>query len=252
MTEIMVRSLKQQRGKSIELSDAEVELLARNAKRLETLTRNILDVTRLEGKRVLLKREKFDLNEAVRDSIEMSSGHVAGRISSGDGGSPEVVFLPSDEPLIVSADRTRVNEVVSNLLSNALRHAGQSGGGASVVITTWKGQDSTAFVRVKDSGPGIDEDAKGKLFSKFFTKSESGVGLGLYISKLIVEAHGGSIWGENNGGGERGASFVFTIPLAAAEQREQQEETQQVSYTPAERQQPPTGLDDRRVGSTRQ
>ena len=69
------------------------------------------------------------------------------------------------------------------------------------------------IISIKDRGTGIDPDIQDKLFSKFVTKSETGSGLGLYISKGIVEAHGGEIWAENNGDGQ-GATFAFSLPIS--------------------------------------
>jgi signal transduction histidine kinase len=73
-------------------------------------------------------------------------------------------------------------------------------------------QQRKLIVSVKDSGDGIDPDILPKLFSKFVTKSYHGTGLGLYICRGIIEAHGGKIWGENNIGG-KGATFTFSLPL---------------------------------------
>jgi two-component system sensor histidine kinase VicK len=73
-----------------------------------------------------------------------------------------------------------------------------------------------ALVSVKDSGAGIDPEITQKLFSKFVTKSFSGTGLGLFISKNIIEAHGGKIWAENNSDGKKGAIFTFSLPLSTS------------------------------------
>jgi signal transduction histidine kinase len=102
----------------------------------------------------------------------------------------------------------RISQVITNLLSNAAKftQAGQ------VTVSAWK-QDSEALVTVKDTGTGIDSDILPRLFTKFATKSEKGTGLGLFISKSIVEAHGGRIWGQNNPEG-RGAIFGFSLPLS--------------------------------------
>jgi two-component system, OmpR family, sensor histidine kinase VicK len=100
--------------------------------------------------------------------------------------------------------------VVDNLLSNAIKFTKEG-----TIVTTVKeeeDQQRKLVVNVKDSGDGIDPDILPKLFSKFATKSYHGTGLGLYICKGIIEAHGGKIWRENNVGG-KGATFTFSLPL---------------------------------------
>jgi signal transduction histidine kinase len=111
------------------------------------------------------------------------------------------------------ADKGRISQVISNLLSNAVKFTPR--GTISIVSSLNGNQDkdnSEAIVSIKDSGQGIDPDILHKLFSKFATKSFSGTGLGLYISKSIVEAHGGRIWAENNSNGT-GATFSFSLPI---------------------------------------
>lgn len=199
-TEMMRDSLNENNSDEIKLTRAEVELLERNAKRLENLTKNILIVNRLENQSQPLRKEKFDLNELVGEIV----------LETRDLGRPNrIVFLPSDEALTVQADRTRIGEVISNLLSNASRLSDDRDG--AVIVSAWK-QETDAYVRVRDSGPGIDVETMPRLFTKFFTKSDSGIGLGLYISKIIVDSHGGRIWAENNTDG-KGASFTFCVPL---------------------------------------
>jgi signal transduction histidine kinase len=206
MTENLLESMKEKGTNKVELSEMEAEMMARNARRLEDLTKNILDVTRLESNRVLMKREMFDINDIIKDTVEGFSVR-----SPANPDMKKVVFLPSGERLTADVDKTRVSEVVSNLISNALKYSRPEGDGR-VVVSTWR-KGPKAFVRVKDTGQGIDHDSLPRLFTKFFTKSDSGVGLGLYVSKLVVDAHGGRIWAENNEDGP-GASFIFTIPLA--------------------------------------
>ncbi|HZW55362.1 MAG TPA: sensor histidine kinase [Nitrososphaerales archaeon] len=203
MAEMMQQSMAEEGTQEIRLSRNEVELLARNAKRLRNLTENILDVTRLENQNRVSKKTNFDLNKVIKESVEEFAANPSEK--------QDMVFLPASEPLMVEADETRIGQVIVNLLSNALKYSANQQGGR-IVISVWR-QGSEAYVRVKDSGPGIDSEAMPKLFSKFYTKSDSGIGLGLYVSKLIVEASGGRIWAENNQG-ERGASFIFYVPLA--------------------------------------
>lgn len=114
-------------------------------------------------------------------------------------------------PLMVDADKSRLYEVVSNLLSNAIKFTEQ---GRIVVGVEKKEYDGKQYanVTVRDPGAGIDPEIMPRLFTKFASKSEHGIGLGLFIAKSIIEAHGGRIWGENNLDG-RGATFAFMLPL---------------------------------------
>jgi two-component system, OmpR family, sensor histidine kinase VicK len=111
--------------------------------------------------------------------------------------------------LVVDADRNRLFQVFNNLLSNAVKFTDEG----DICIST-ENKDTQAMVTVKDSGVGIDPQILPQLFSKFVSKSFKGTGLGLFISKSIVEAHGGKIWAENNFNGEKGATFYFTLPLS--------------------------------------
>jgi signal transduction histidine kinase len=117
----------------------------------------------------------------------------------------QVLYNAND--IIVLADKERITRVISNLLSNALKFTEE---GYVSISAEKKGKD--VIVTVQDTGAGIDPEILQRLFSKFVTKSEKGTGLGLYISKNIVEKHGGKIWAENNADG-KGATFVFRIPI---------------------------------------
>ena len=114
------------------------------------------------------------------------------------------------DDIFVHADREKTLQVITNLLTNAIKFTDEG----TISVTTQRDKDNKlALVTVRDSGSGIDREIVSKLFEKFATKSERGTGIGLYISKKIVEAHGGNILGENNLDGP-GATFKFTIPLA--------------------------------------
>jgi signal transduction histidine kinase len=103
--------------------------------------------------------------------------------------------------------------VISNILNNALKFT-KKGEGESIIVTTEKNKDNNkeVIVSVKDSGSGIDPEILPRLFSKFASKSSKGTGLGLYISKSVIEDHGGKIWAENNADG-KGATFSFSLPI---------------------------------------
>ncbi|MEO9294888.1 MAG: ATP-binding protein [Nitrososphaera sp.] len=123
----------------------------------------------------------------------------------------DFVFEPSVEPLTVQADRSKLFEVLSNLTRNAIRFSGNE---SRITITLKKSEDGRdAVVQVRDCGMGIAPEIMPRLFQKFAASPDyGGTGLGLYISRSIVEAHGGKIWAENNKDG-KGATFTFTLPL---------------------------------------
>ena len=183
-----------------------VEIINRNAKRLEKLTNNLLDVTRFENnKSIDLSKEQFDIDSVIRDCIIDASQHIGKK-------NIKFSYMPADDSqqvIIIKADRTRIAQVLMNLLDNSI-NSSQEG---IISVTTAIDPDANSItVSVKDAGSGINPDILPRLFSKFATASEKGTGLGLYISKKIIEAHGGKIWAENNKDG-KGATFEFTIPL---------------------------------------
>ncbi len=112
--------------------------------------------------------------------------------------------------ILVEADKDRVVQVVSNLIGNALKFTPNDG---KFVFSPEKLDDKIARISIKDNGAGIDPEIMPRLFQKFATKSDKGTGLGLYISKNIIEGHGGKITAENNSD-SKGATFAFTLPLS--------------------------------------
>lgn len=195
--------------------DAEVMLksLTRNAYRLQALITDILDVARIEAGTLTLDKENLNLT----DLIETAMSDVKNQVKSS--GKRVEISYPHKQiqqqqqsreknDLIVDADRDRILQVLSNLLNNALKFTREG----KIAIMSEK-EGNQVIVKVKDSGSGIDSEIFPKLFEKFASKSEKGTGLGLFISKNIVEAHGGRIWAENNPGG-MGATFTFSLPIA--------------------------------------
>jgi signal transduction histidine kinase len=186
----------------IRMSKLEVEMILRNAKRLAKLTHDILQVSKIESNSLKLQKEQINLQEKIERVIEDVKPFVD------QGKQLQIVFEPKvNEPVIVKADRTKLFEVLSNLLRNAIKFT--SKGTVKIVLEK---SDSEAIVTIQDTGKGIDPEIMPKMFEKFTSKSDSGTGLGLFISKSIVEAHGGTISGENNPNGI-GAKFRFTLPL---------------------------------------
>jgi signal transduction histidine kinase len=203
-----------------------LDIVIRNAGRLSRLTEDILDVTKIESQSLRLKKERFDLNDAILITEEEFKGQIHTTATTG-GGDVKLLFETVDtinnkKPVFVEADKYRVIQVVSNLISNAIKFSKEGGGGTVIVsIETEKrggGGEDHAIVIVRDTGKGIDPEIFPKLFTKFVTKSYQGTGLGLFISKSIVEAHGGKIWAENNIQG-KGATFYFTLPILDSEKR---------------------------------
>jgi signal transduction histidine kinase len=181
-----------------ESREGSIKGISRNAERLESLTRDILDVTRIEGHRLDLNKEKFDISEVVGSAIDDTRGRVD---------DSNIKFEYTPRRIVVEADRMRISQVVSNLLSNAIKFTKQG-----TVYISVDNEDGEVVVSVRDTGPGIDPEIIPRLFTKFTSKSQTGTGLGLFISKSIIEAHGGKIWAENNKD-EKGATVTFRLPL---------------------------------------
>ncbi|TLY06630.1 MAG: HAMP domain-containing histidine kinase [Thaumarchaeota archaeon] len=115
--------------------------------------------------------------------------------------------------LIVDADKGRVTQVITNLINNAVKFTNN---GTISVRADQNGHE--VLISVRDTGTGIDPEIMPRLFSKFASRSQSGTGLGLFISKSIIEAHGGRIWGYNNKNGQ-GATFSFSLPLVEIQEK---------------------------------
>jgi two-component system, OmpR family, sensor histidine kinase VicK len=191
-----------------------IDIIARNARRLQRLTEDILDVTRIEGKTLKLNKQNFVLVEIIREMVEDYTTHI--RNSNRN----IIITFSSSKELEsthILADQNRIKQVISNLIDNAIKFTEE---GTITVTTENEVRHDNITVRVKDAGRGIDPEIAPKLFTKFATKSEKGTGLGLYICKGIIEAHGGRIWAKNNsdinGTNGGGATFSFSLPLTFA------------------------------------
>jgi signal transduction histidine kinase len=200
--------------KQIELIDA----IIRNAKRLQRLTEDILDVSKIESQSLNLNKQQFNLNDVISNVVQ----DYPKQIENGNNSNSNVKlsYKPEDKLVVVEADKARIVQVISNLLSNAVKFTKVKG--CTITITTEKKQNQEIIVKIKDTGTGIDPEILPRLFSKFASKSYQGTGLGLYISKSIVEAHGGRMWAENNDNnnnhGAKGATFYFTLPTINRQQ----------------------------------
>ncbi|MDQ3852407.1 MAG: HAMP domain-containing histidine kinase [Thermoproteota archaeon] len=196
---------KKNKKKEIAVTKEEIEMIARNAKRLERLTSDILDVSRIESKALKLNLEMIDLNEKIRIVVNDEMSAIP------QGKELKIIFDQRERaPLFVKGDKSRLFEVLSNLIGNAIKFT--DSGGTITVTAEKTATKNEAIVSIKDTGKGIDREILPRLFTKFASKSDNGTGLGLFLSRGILQAHGGKIWAENNKEG-KGATFRFTLPL---------------------------------------
>jgi signal transduction histidine kinase len=201
LSEVVRSKLKVEDKELIQLLD----VIKRNAQRLQRLTEDILDVSRIESQTLKMHKEKVNIGDRLLYVIGDTKKETP---------DPYKLKIFLTEPVgsyYVEADMGRLTQVVSNLLSNAVKFT-DKGGEISVHVE----KDDTnqqIIVSVKDNGQGIDPEIFPRLFSKFTSKSHVGTGLGLFISKKIIEAHGGRIWAQNNSGG-KGSTFSFTLPMS--------------------------------------
>jgi signal transduction histidine kinase len=205
------------------------DIVIRNATRLKKLAENILETSRIESNEIRLEKENFELGFLIRDIVKEVNNVL------GEDKKVKFEYHGLKDQLTVYADRVRIGQVISNLIDNSIKFISKQGGEdgdekgtISIFIEKTKtgrktsntvkdngdikGDGPVVTVSVKDNGRGIDKEIMPKLFTKFTTKSFQGTGLGLYISKSIIEAHGGRIWAQNNEDG-KGATFSFSLPL---------------------------------------
>jgi two-component system, OmpR family, sensor histidine kinase VicK len=192
-----------------EKKDEYINPIKRNAERLYKLTQDILDVAKIESNSLKLDIEKIELNEIINETvIDFTNRPLS--ISNKD---VKINFNPSNNnnnhhhqsPLFVYADKNRIQQVILNLLDNAFKFTER--GEITVSIIENDENNSTdkynnITIRIQDTGKGIDSEILPRLFKKFATKSEKGTGLGLYISKNIIEALGGKIWTDKTTNGK--------------------------------------------------
>ncbi|HKU49433.1 MAG TPA: sensor histidine kinase [Nitrososphaera sp.] len=196
----------------IVLERGDFDILLRNARRLERLSTDILDTTRIESHSLPLKKEVFDMDDIISVAVEDARHQVAN-----GGANVDILYEPTR--INIKADKTRIGQVISNIMNNAVKFTREG----TIRVSAHINSDGTnAVVSIKDTGTGIDPEILPRLFAKFSTKShvngpQRGTGLGLFIAKSIIEAHGGRIWAENNDSnnseGERGSTFSFSLPI---------------------------------------
>ena len=212
LTQIILSKIKD--TEQIELLDTVI----RNAKRLKQLTDDIFDVTRIESRSLNLNKEQFDLNEQIKTAINDIKNQISIRYNNNAVKLTFETERKEGNGIFIKADKIRIYEVISNLLKNAIKFTKEG----TISITTEEkkkkkktGKGGEVIVKIKDTGIGLPSNILPNLFSKFATGSpfKRGIGLGLFISKSIVEAHGGRIWAQTNPDG-KGATFAFNLPLS--------------------------------------
>jgi signal transduction histidine kinase len=190
-------------NESARISREQISSIIRNAKRLDRLAADILDVTNIEGKSLKLNKTTFDIDDILSQLVTEYSRQIEKDVAKNK------KIKISYEPLhvMVFADNYRITQVISNIINNAIKFTDQG------IITIIGNADSAELtIKISDTGKGIDNEIINRLFDKFVSRSEQGTGLGLFISKNIIEAHGGRIIGFNNENGT-GATFVIVLPL---------------------------------------
>ncbi len=233
LSELIERNLLHQKKIEARQLQKYLSITNRNAKRLQKLTNDILDIAKIESHRLKLDVMEFDLLETVSNAIRDTMVEIEKREKNivilckndfdaktdnnnkkekkekADEGKKKINAGTAKEGIIVKGDENRISQVLSNLLNNALKFTNE--GYISVTMET-NMEEKEVIVDVIDTGQGIDNGIFSKIFTKFTTDSANGSGLGLYISKKIIEAHGGRIWAQNNKDG-KGATFSFSLPL---------------------------------------
>lgn len=185
------------------VSKEQISSIIRNAKRLDRLAADILDVTNIEGKSLKLNKSTFDIDEILSELV----AEYSRQIENDHAINKKLSIFYEHIHVRIFADRYRITQVISNIINNAIKFTDQ---GTITIEGIVNSNELT--VKITDTGKGVDNEIINRLFDKFVSRSEQGTGLGLFISKNIIESHGGKIMGFNNENGV-GATFVFTLPL---------------------------------------
>ena len=190
-----------------------LDIILRNARRLNDLSNNILSASLIESQSFKLDRNLFNLNSIIVDCIKSAKGQF---LTSDNCTNLKVVYDQKSEvaaDINVDGDESKISQVVHNLLNNAFKFTDEGTITISIKRDVNKVENKKVIVvSIKDTGKGLDSEMLPRLFTRFATKSFAGTGLGLFISKHIVEAHCGEIWAENNSDG-KGATFSFSLPI---------------------------------------
>jgi two-component system, OmpR family, sensor histidine kinase VicK len=199
-----------------------LDIIIRNARNLQMLSDEILDIAKIETDSLYLKKEFFSLKELLQIIVEEYKSQQdidsLNKININNNNLCEIKFHSptrehhNEKLFLIEADKVRISQVISNLLRNALKFTNEGDLIDVTISTKDNGIKREVIVRISDTGSGIDPKIYPKLFSKFASKSDLGIGLGLFICKSIINAHGGKIWAENNTDG-KGATFSFSLPV---------------------------------------
>jgi signal transduction histidine kinase len=213
-----IENIKNSGEIDIEKIENILDIIIRNSKRLMQLEEEILDITRIESGNLILNKEKINLIEMITEMLREYEQKMIQ--SKKDLKLFYEAHNNADEIFIVESDRNRLIQVVTNLLNNAIKFTNEG----IITVTVERKKDDNSnnneiVVSIKDTGTGIDAEILPKLFTKFATKSkaEGGTGLGLFISKNIIERHGGRMWAINNtinNGDGKGSTFSFSLPIS--------------------------------------
>jgi signal transduction histidine kinase len=202
---ITMRAALMQKVPDSERVREQAEAVENIAMRMEYLIKTMLDVTTMEAGKFSVSPGRCDVDELLREATEMFETLSASK-------EVEIEQVVPDQGLAIHADRERVLQVLSNLLGNALKFTPQGGR----VTLRAERQGATVRFGVQDTGPGIGRENLPRIFERYWkveTPGKKGTGLGLFIAKGIIDAHGGRIWVESEVG--RGSSFYFTLPIAS-------------------------------------
>ncbi|MHA1755819.1 MAG: PAS domain S-box protein [Promethearchaeota archaeon] len=186
----------------------DLERVEKNARTLEKYIDQLTDVMTIDAERLTLNKKEYNICEIVKKCIDSFSLLLDKKKIS--------IKTYNLKDIFLSIDQEKIEKVFSNLILNAIKFSNKN---SKIEISSSENDDEIIF-KVKDYGKGISKENIGKIFNKFVklekgedidTSIDKGMGLGLYISKGIVEAHGGKIWAESEGLG-KGAEFIFTLP----------------------------------------
>jgi signal transduction histidine kinase len=186
-----------------------LDVIVRNARKLHKLAEDVLNVTKIEKQSFKLNKERFSIKELILNAIQECYNQI-----DGIDGNIDILYNPLDkefDTISINGDKGKLSQVITNLIINAINFIKKENG---LITITGEREDNQILLSIKDNGTGISTEIFPNIFSKYVSKSNMGTGLGLYISKNIIEAHGGKIWAKNNEDSERGATFSFSLPLA--------------------------------------
>jgi len=186
----------------------QLEVIVRNARKLHKLAEDILNVTKIEKQSFRLNKELFSIKETILNAIQECKNQIS-RID----GNIDIIYKPLDQEfdnVSIKGDKDKISQVIINLIINAMQFIEKENG---LITIIGERKDNQILLSVKDNGTGISPEIFPKLFSKYVSKYNMGNGLGLYISKNIIQAHDGKIWAKNNEN-EKGATFSFSLPIS--------------------------------------